>query len=68
MFSLMNVIVGFIAGTIGLSYLIYGKKMGKFIFMITGVLLMGYPYFIENNIVLVIIGVVLLPIPFIFKE
>ena len=64
----MNLLVGIITGAFGLAYFIYGKKQSKMIFMVTGIALMVYPYLFSNIIALIIIGVVLLPLPFVFKE
>jgi len=49
--------------TVGLSYSIYGKRTGKIIAMTCGVLLMIYPYFIDSNLWMFVIGVVLSYIP-----
>jgi len=68
MFSAMNLLVGIITGAFGLAYFIYGKKQSKMIFMVTGIALMVYPYLFSNMIVLIVIGVVLLPLPFVLKE
>jgi hypothetical protein len=67
-FSVTNILVWIITGTFGLAYFVYGKKQSKMIFMITGIALMVYPYLFTNIIVLIIIGVILLPLPFVFKE
>lgn len=68
MFSAMNLLVGIITGAFGMAYFIYGKKQSRLIFMGTGIALMVYPYLFSNVIVLIVIGVVLLPLPFVIKE
>ena len=68
MFSAINLLVGIITGAFGLAYFVYGKKQSRMIFMVTGIALMAYPYLFGNIIVLIIIGVILLPLPFVFKE
>ena len=68
MFSAMNLLVGIVTGAFGLAYFIYGKKQSKMIFMVTGIALMVYPYLFSNIIVLIIIGIILLPLPFVLKE
>jgi hypothetical protein len=68
MFSPMNLLVGVITGAFGMAYFIYGKKQGRMIFMATGIALMAYPYLFGNLIVLIVIGVLLLPLPFVLKE
>jgi hypothetical protein len=50
-------------GTVGLSYFVYGKRQGMFMAMTCGVSLMVFPYFVENNIWMFVIGVVLSFIP-----
>ncbi len=64
----MNLLVGIITGAFGLGYYIYGKKQSKMIFMFTGIALMVYPYLFTNNTLLIIIGVILLLLPFVFRE
>jgi hypothetical protein len=59
---------GFIFGTIGLAYFIYGKKQQRFVAMFCGLGLMIFPYFVSQNVLLILIGVVLSALPFIFKE
>ncbi|MEO8002948.1 MAG: hypothetical protein ABI644_13815 [Arenimonas sp.] len=49
--------------TLGVSYFIYGKRQGKIIAMTCGVFLIGFPYFVSNNIWMFVIGVVLSIIP-----
>ena len=54
-------------GSFGLGYLIYGRKQKKLMPFISGVLLMVFPYFISNPVMLVIIGTTLMVIPFFVK-
>lgn len=53
-----------IAGAFGVGYFMYGKKQEKFAPMLAGVLLCVYPYFTDNVIALIAIGVALLAFPF----
>ena len=68
MFSTMNLIVGIVTGAFGLAYFVYGKKQGKLLFMISGIALMGYPYLVGNGVALILVGLVLLGLPFLFRE
>jgi len=68
MFSTANLIVGIVTGAFGLAYFVYGKKQGRMAFMLCGIGLMAYPYLFSNIFVLVVIGLVLLALPFVFKE
>ena len=54
---------GLLFGSIGLGYFIYGRKQSHPVVKYTGIVLMVYPYFITNNIALVIVGVILLFLP-----
>jgi hypothetical protein len=57
-------VVGILAGAVGVGYFIYGKRQTKFAPMIAGVMLCVYPYFTDNMLWLVIIGIVLMAVPF----
>ena len=49
--------------TVGFSYFIYGKRQGKIMAMTCGVSLMVFSYFIDSNLWMFVIGVVLSFIP-----
>jgi hypothetical protein len=61
-----GLIVGILAGAIGMGYFIYGKRQTKFVPMCAGVLLCAYPYFIDSLPWLFVIGAVLIAAPFLF--
>lgn len=67
-FSLSGLIGGVLFGGIGFVAFIYGKRNTEVRPMIIGILLMGYPYFIRNTIVLYLAGVVLTVALFAFRE
>ncbi len=52
---------------IGFGYFLYGKKSANYIFLICGIILMVFPYFVSNPTYLIIIGVVVSLIPLIIK-
>jgi hypothetical protein len=58
---------GLFFGSIGLGYFMYGKKQGKLMPFISGVLLMAFPYFVSNPLMLVIIGTTLIVLPYFVK-
>ena len=58
---------GFLFGTIGLGFFVYGKKQRAPVPLCCGIALMVYPYFVSNTLVLVAIGVVLMALPFIVR-
>jgi predicted membrane protein len=58
---------GLLFSSIGLGFFLYGKKQRAVVPLVCGLVLMIYPYFIPNVIVLVAIGVVLIAVPYFFK-
>jgi hypothetical protein len=58
---------GLLFGSIGLGFLMYGRKQRMVVPLICGLGLMIYPYFVANTIVLVTIGIVLIAIPYFFR-
>jgi predicted membrane protein len=59
---------GLLFSSIGLGFFLYGKKQRAAVPLVCGLVLMIYPYFISNLVVLVAIGVVLAAIPYFFKS
>ena len=55
---------GLLFGSIGFGYFLYGKKQKAVVPLITGIVLCVVPYFIANVYALVMVGVVLMAIPF----
>ena len=55
---------GMVFGSFGLAYFIYGRKQQALVPLLCGIVLMVFPYFIANTILLVIIGVVLIIAPY----
>jgi len=58
---------GLIFGSIGFGFFIYGKKQKAIVPMVCGIILLIFPYFISNTLLLVTIGVALMAIPFFVK-
>jgi hypothetical protein len=54
--SAPNVLAGLLFGSIGFVGFIYGKRTSRLKPMMIGLLLMGYPYFVENTLALCGIG------------
>ena len=52
-------LLGVVFSSIGLGYFIYGKKQQQTMLLICGISLMIYPYFIENTVFLILIGIIL---------
>ena len=58
---------GTLFGAVGLGFFIYGKKQRSVVPLLTGIALFLFPYFIQNVYVLVIVGVILVAIPYIVR-
>jgi hypothetical protein len=67
-FSGANLIGGLVFGSIGFVAFIYGKRMHVWKPMFIGLVLMAYPYFVENDMVMLAIGVVGTAALFLFRE
>ncbi|MDP2029847.1 MAG: hypothetical protein Q8K12_09455 [Thiobacillus sp.] len=50
--------------SVGLGFFLYGKKQQAVVPLFSGLALMIYPYFVSNMILLVVIGVVLIALPY----
>jgi len=59
--------LGVIFSSIGLGYFMYGKKQKIIVPFICGIVLMVFPYFIENVTLLSVIGVILSLIPWFIR-
>jgi hypothetical protein len=55
-FSAANLIGGFVFGSIGFVAFMYGKRMNLWKPMFLGIALMVYPYFIVNDVAMIVIG------------
>ena len=55
-----------IFSVIGLGYLTYGKKSQQLFMLICGIALMGYPYLVDGTAYIILIGVGLSALPFLF--
>ena len=54
--------------SIGIGYFIYGRRQGKTIPLLSGVVLMVYPYFMPNVAALVIVGAIFSAIPYFLRR
>ncbi len=64
----LTIFLGMIFSAFGFGYFIYGKKQHRFVPMISGMILMVFPYFVDGAVKIVIAGLILLAAPFIFKQ
>lgn len=66
--SSAQIIWSMLFGAFGLGYFIYGRKQQKIIPLLAGIALFIFPYFISNTIVLVIVGCIILAIPYFIRS
>lgn len=59
-----DLLLGMLFGSIGLGYFLYGKKQGKLVPLLCGIALMGFPYVVEGTGTTVMVGTVLMAIPY----
>jgi hypothetical protein len=50
--------------SIGLGFFVYGKRQRAVVPLVCGLALMVFPYFVSNIILLVVIGAVLIAVPY----
>ena len=60
-----GIIAMIIFSIIGLGYFTYGKKSKQLLMLICGIALMGYSYFVDGLVYIILIGVGLIALPFI---
>jgi hypothetical protein len=51
-------------GSVGLGFFVYGKRQKVVVPLVCGLVLMVFPYFISNTILLVAIGLALIAFPY----
>ncbi len=54
-------------GAIGLGFFVYGKKQKRVAPLMAGIALLVFPYFISNVYLVVIIGVLLVALPYFIR-
>lgn len=59
---------GALFGAIGLGFFVYGKKEKEAVPMLCGLALMIFPYFVDGTLLLVLIGVLLMAVPYFLRD
>jgi hypothetical protein len=63
-----SVIAMVVFSIVGLGYLTYGKKSQQLLMIVCGIGLMGYSYFIDGTIYIILIGLALSALPFVLAR
>jgi len=66
--SSTSLLLSLLFGSIGMGYFIYGKKQQHGIALITGAALCIFPYFVSNVLLVIIIGIVLMSLPYFLRN
>jgi hypothetical protein len=59
---------GILFSSIGLGFALYGKQQRSVVPLLCGVVLMIYPYFVPNAVLLIAIGVAVCAVPYFFRR
>ncbi|MCW5650237.1 MAG: hypothetical protein KIS62_10860 [Ramlibacter sp.] len=62
--TVSSLVWGVLFGAIGMGYFVYGKRQGAMVPLLCGVALMVFPYFISNNLTMVLVGGALSAMPY----
>jgi len=58
---------GLLFGSIGLAYLMYGRRQGTIVPYVSGLALIAFPYFVSGTFALVAIGIALIALPYFLR-
>ena len=59
--------IGLIFGSIGMGYVVYGRKQGNMMALVAGVGLCVFPYFTNSTWISIAIGLGLMILPFVIR-
>lgn len=62
--SVASIVWGMLFGAIGVGFFVYGKRQQTITPLLCGLVLMIYPWFVTNAVLLVVIGIALMAIPY----
>lgn len=54
-------------GSIGMGFFMYGKKQRAIVPLCTGLALIVFPYFMSSVVMLLVVGVILIAIPYFIR-
>jgi len=60
----MPLFLGLLFGSIGMVYMIYGKRQASALHIVVGAILIIYPYLFSNALLIFIAGAILTAIPY----
>jgi len=64
----MALFLSVLFGSIGVGYFVYGRKQKRMVPLLAGLGLCGFPYLVSGTALTVLIGVVLLALPWFLRD
>ena len=64
----MTLLFGLLFGAIGAGYIVYGRKQRRGVALLCGLALCAIPYFFDSVILVIVIGAVLMALPFFTRD
>lgn len=62
-----SIMWGVLFGSIGMGYLIYGRKQRRGIALLSGVMLCVFPYFVSNVFLMIFVALGLMLLPYFLR-
>lgn len=62
-----SLLISLLISSIGIGYFIYGKKASNLVALISGLIMMIYPYFVSNPLISFLLGIFFCVLPFILR-
>jgi hypothetical protein len=62
-----QLMLGVLVSSVGIGYVVYGKRQQRFIATVSGVALCAYPYFVANIYLFVVLSVLFIMLPFVIR-
>lgn len=59
----MDLVLGLVFGAVGTFYIAYARRQRSAMFLIAGVALIAYPFFVDSPLLIVLIGLALSAVP-----
>jgi hypothetical protein len=58
---------GLLFGSIGMGYLVFGRRQRRGVAFVSGVVLCTFPYFVSNVYLIILIGILFMLLPYFIK-
>jgi len=65
--SSTSIMWGVLFGSIGMGYFVYGKKQKRSVALLSGIALCAFPYFVSNVLLIILIGIILMSLPYFMR-